>query len=65
MRDLLATIHGRSYQIPDMWLAGASQRLGSIHAAIEQWDRQAQLEAAWDREHAPSETPRSANPLSS
>ena len=56
MRVLLAKIHGRSYQIPDVWLAGAAQRLGSITVAVEHWDRQAQLEAEWNAQHPAAST---------
>jgi hypothetical protein len=47
-RTMTATVEGRKYQIPEMWLVGASRTFGGYAGAIRQWVEQAQMEAEFN-----------------
>lgn len=42
-RYVTVKIDGFTYQIPDMWLCGATRTFGSAQAAIQQWHEQEQM----------------------
>jgi hypothetical protein len=41
MTHLTVTIEGRKYQIPQMWIVGATRTLGTVQAAVQRWHEQA------------------------
>jgi hypothetical protein len=41
MSHIIVTIEGRKYQIPQMWMVGATRTLGTVQAAVQRWHEQA------------------------
>lgn len=46
------TVDGRTHYIPEAWIVGATQSLGSWSAAVAHWIEQAQMEAAFQAQLA-------------
>lgn len=51
MRVVTVKFEGRTYQIPDIWLAGASRRMG-VNGAVRHWHEQELMAEQWRRENA-------------
>jgi hypothetical protein len=46
-RVVIATVEGKTYEIPAMWLVGATRTFGAL-GAVRQWHDQAVMEAAFN-----------------